>query len=71
MVITNSKAIIENQIMSLSTLCSFWKNFSGQFQRFACNHSYCYAFRRIVETDSLSHEDIFGPKLCILMKYPS
>jgi len=36
-----------------ATLCSFWKNLSGHFVRFACNHSYRYAFRRIAQTDSL------------------
>lgn len=36
-----------------TTLCSFWNNISGHFVRFACNHSNGYAFRRIVQTDSL------------------
>ena len=38
-----------------TTLCSFWKNISGPrinlfWARFPCNHSYGYAFRRIVQT---------------------
>jgi len=45
--------ILEKCTNYLATLCSFWKNFSGHFARFVCNHSYCYAFRRIVQTDSL------------------
>jgi hypothetical protein len=36
------------------TLCGFWKNLSGHFARFACNHSYGYAFRQFAQTDSLS-----------------
>jgi len=39
--------------MSLTTLCGFWKNLSGHFVRFVCNHSYGYAFRQIAQTDSL------------------
>ena len=40
------------------SICSFWKNISGPrinllWARFPCNHSYGYAFRRIVQTDSL------------------
>jgi hypothetical protein len=49
---TNSR-ILEKKVIYLATLCSFWKNLSGHFERFVCNHSYCYAFRRIVQTDSL------------------
>ena len=45
--------VFESIIMSLTTLCSFWKNRSGHFERFACNHSYGYVFRRIIQTDSL------------------
>jgi len=45
--------ILEKHTNYLVTLCSFWKNFSGHFALFVCNHSYCYAFRRIVQTDSL------------------
>jgi len=51
-VIKNCRAF-ESTIMSLTTLCSFWKNLSGHFERFACNHSYGYAFQRIIQTDSL------------------
>ena len=56
--------ILEKYTMCLATLCSFCReNFSGDlsghFARFVCNHSYCYAFRRIVQTDSLSHEETY------------
>ena len=41
------------------SICSFRKNLSGPmidlfWERFACNHSYGYAFRRIDQTDSLT-----------------
>ena len=39
-------------LMHRTPLCSFWKNLSDHFARFACNHSDCYAFRRIEQTDS-------------------
>ena len=45
--------LLEKHTMYPATLCSFWKNLSGHFSRFACNHSYGYVFRRIVKTDSL------------------
>ena len=45
--------ILEKHIMHPTTLCSFWKNFSGHFARLTCNHSYDYAFRSIEQTDSL------------------
>ena len=40
--------------MHPTTLCSFWRNFSGHFARLACNHSYGYAFRPIEQIDSLT-----------------
>jgi len=49
-----NKRILKMLTLHSTALCSFWKNLSGQFVRFVCNHSYCYAFRRIVQTDSLS-----------------
>ena len=45
--------ILEKHIMHPTTLCSFWKNFSGHFARLTCNHSYGYAFRPIEQIDSL------------------
>jgi hypothetical protein len=77
--------LLKRHIMSLATLgncsciallpaihgsiCSFWKNISGHFIRFVCNHSLCtgstvvgqcmeqlpngYAFQRIGQTVSL------------------
>ena len=50
--------ILEKYTMCLATLCSFCRenlsgDLSGHFERFVCNHSYCYAFRRIAQTDSL------------------
>ena len=45
--------VLKNYTMSSTTLCSFWKNLSGHFDRCVCNHSYGYAFRRIGQTDSL------------------
>ena len=35
--------IFEKHTMYPTTLCSFWKNFSGHFARLTCNHSYGYA----------------------------
>ena len=61
--------LLKRYIMSLATLCSFWKNISGHFIRFVSNHSLCkgstvvgqcmeqlpngYAFQRIGQTVSL------------------
>jgi len=45
--------ILEKYTMYSTTLCSFWKNFSGHFARLTCNHSYGYAFRPIEQIDSL------------------
>jgi len=53
MIVIKNKCILEKYTMYPLTLCSFWKNISGHFVRFTCNHSYGYAFRRIVQTDSL------------------
>ena len=46
--------MLDKVFMLSTTLCSFWENLSGHFARFICNHSYCYAFRLIGQTDSLS-----------------
>jgi len=35
--------ILERYTMYTTTLYSFWKNISGHFVRFPCNHSYGYA----------------------------
>ena len=69
--------IYENITMFSTTLCSFWKNLSGHFERFDCNHSNGYAhvfifMGRIAQTDSLS--DVVkkkDPKFCIPIKCPS
>ena len=47
--------ILEKHTMYPTTLCSFWRNFSGHFARLACNHSYGYAFRLIEQIDSLKY----------------
>ncbi len=62
-------SVFKKHTMSPTTLCSFChKNFSGDLSgpsnsnywaRLVCNHSYCYAFRRIAQTDSLSHKEIY------------
>ena len=58
MIIIKSTGILERYTMYSTTLCSFWKNISGHFVRFPCNHSYGYAHKdilgRIVQTDSLT-----------------
>jgi len=54
--------IFNMSVLTHTTLCSFWKNLSGHFERFACNHSYGYAFRQIAQTDSLR----FPPKSAFL-----
>lgn len=48
----------DRYIISLTLLCSFWNNLSCPAinflgARFTCNRSYCYAFRRTEQTDSL------------------
>jgi len=53
MVVKRNMGILIKYTMHPITLCSFWKNISGHFVRFTCNHSYGYAFRWIVQTDSL------------------
>lgn len=53
MSINNKVCILENYTIYGSTLCGFRKNLSGHFARFACNHSYGYASRRIEQIDSL------------------
>ena len=51
--INKNYCVLAKCTMFKATLYSFWKNLSGHFERFACNYSYGYAFRRIVQTDSL------------------
>jgi len=53
MILLKNIDILAKHTMYRASLYSFWKNLSGQFDRFACNHSYGYAFRRIGQTDSL------------------
>jgi hypothetical protein len=45
-------AISAKHGVSPAPLCGFWKNLSGHFARFACNHSHGYAFWRIEQTAS-------------------
>jgi hypothetical protein len=47
--IVENHHILEKYALLPTTLCSFWKNLSGHFVRFVCNHSYGYA-----------HNDILG-----------
>ena len=58
MIVIRNAGKLEKYTMYPITLCSFSKNISGPminlyWVRFPCNHSYGYAFRRIVQTDSL------------------
>ena len=59
--------LLEICTMPLKTLYSFWKNLSGHFSRFVCNHIYGYAFRRIEKTDSLRlpQNSVFPRNLCV------
>ncbi len=57
--VTKYNRIFEKCTVCSTTLCSFWEILSGHFVRFDCNHSDSYAFRRIPQTDSLSHEEIY------------
>jgi hypothetical protein len=75
MIILNIVGILANYTMYPGALCRFWKNLSGPminffWERFACNHSYGYAFRRIDQTDSLTDFFKNAPIVCIPMKYP-
>ena len=45
MIILNIIGILAKYTMYPGPLCSFWKNLSGQFERFACNHSYVQEVR--------------------------
>ena len=58
MILLRNTSILAKHTMYQASLYSFWKNLSGPmfdlfWDRFACNHSYGYAFRRIGQTDSL------------------
>jgi len=53
MFIMKYNSIFKKYTMYPIPLYSFWKNLSGHFKRFVCNHSYGYAFQRIIQTDSL------------------
>ena len=61
--------ILEKYTMHPTTLCSFWKNFSGHFARLTCNLSYDYAFRPIELIDSLKSLHIaafsFNMRACL------
>ena len=51
--------ILAKHTLYPTTLCSFWRNFSGHFARLTCNHSYGYAHCLILmgpieQTDSLT-----------------
>ncbi len=70
MIAIRNIGILEKHTMYPTTLCSFWKNISGHFARFTCNHSYGYAFRRIVQTDSLNDFIKHAPIVCIPVEYP-
>ena len=70
MIILNIIGILAKYTMCPRPLCSFWKNLNGHFERFTCNHSYGYAFRRIDQTDSLTNFIKYLPIVCIPMKYP-
>jgi len=54
MINTKSNSILEKYTTHPVMLCSFWKNLSGHFERFVCNHSDNYAFQRIVQIGSLT-----------------
>ena len=53
MILLRNTSILAKHTMYQASLYSFWKNLSGHFDRFACNHSYGYAFQRIGQTVSL------------------
>jgi hypothetical protein len=60
MVTMKNGRILEKYTMCSATLCSgLVHRKQSHFARFVCSHSYCYAFRRIVQTDSLSHEETY------------
>ena len=70
MTVLNIIGILAKYTMYPRPLCSFWANLSGHFERFACNHSYGYAFRRIDQTDSLTVFIKYLSIVCLPMKYP-
>jgi len=48
--------ILEQYTMYGASLCSFWKNISGHFERFPCNHRYAHDLifmGSIAQTNSL------------------
>ena len=73
MILLRNISILEKYTMYRASLYSFWKNLSGHFDRFACNHSYGYAHNvilgRIGQTDSLTDFIKHAPIVCIPMKY--
>ena len=70
MILLINTSILAKHTMYQASLYSFWKNLNGHFDRFACNHSYGYAFRRIGQTVSLTDFIKYLPIVCIPMKYP-
>ena len=43
MILLINTSILAKHTMYQASLYSFWKNLSGHFDQFACNHSYGYA----------------------------
>ena len=70
MILLRNTSILAKYTMYQVSLYSFWENLTGHFDRFACNHSYGYAFRRIDQTDSLTDFIKYLPIVYIPMKYP-
>jgi hypothetical protein len=48
MILFKNIAALAKRTMYRTSQYSFWKNLSGQFDRFVCNHSYGYAHNVIM-----------------------